>query len=99
MTNADQKWGPFPLILAGAALAMLTIFFVDGEWGAFALGAVLMVAAALRFAGYGGLMAIRTRKTDMVVYGGFGAGLVAVGMFLEYGSVLKPAVLQLLGGG
>ncbi|MFI6293214.1 DUF3017 domain-containing protein [Nonomuraea sp. NPDC050790] len=98
MTNDDQKWGPFPLILAGAALAMLTIFFVDGEWGAFALGAVLLVAAALRFAGYGGLMAVRTKRTDMVIYGGFGVGLVAVGMFLEFGSVLKPAVLQLLGG-
>ncbi|WP_084961620.1 DUF3017 domain-containing protein [Thermoactinospora rubra] len=95
MTN-DERWGPYPLILAGAALAMLSIFWVDVEWGAFALGSVLLVAAALRFAGYGGLLAPRKPRTDIATLGGFGLGLVAVALFLEYPE-LKERLLGLFG--
>jgi hypothetical protein len=95
-SDRDLAWGPFPLIAAGAAVAVLGILFADAEWGAFALGGVLLVAGALRFADYGGLLAIRSRMTDVGLYAGFGLGLVAVAMFLEFGSILKPALLGLL---
>ncbi|WP_327087556.1 DUF3017 domain-containing protein [Nonomuraea sp. NBC_01738] len=97
MTN-DETWGPFPLVIAGAALAVLAMIFINVHWGAFALGAVLLVGGALRFAGYGGQLAIRGKHTDMIIYAIMGIGLVGVAMFLEYGDVLKPAVLRLLGG-
>ncbi|MEV0581716.1 DUF3017 domain-containing protein [Nonomuraea sp. NPDC050310] len=96
--TSDETWGPYPLVTAGAGVALLGIFFVDAEWGAFALGSVLLVAAALRFAGYGGQLAVRSRRADMIVTSLLGAGLVGVALFMEFGHVLKPALLKLLGG-
>ncbi|NUT42082.1 MAG: DUF3017 domain-containing protein [Thermoactinospora sp.] len=95
--TSDETWGPYPLILAGAVLGVLGIFWFDPEWGAFALGSVLLVAAALRFAGYGGQLAVRSRRTDMIVLGLMGSGLVTASLFMEFGDVLKPMVLDLFG--
>jgi hypothetical protein len=93
--TSDETWGPYPLILAGAALAVLAIFLFDAEWGAFALGSVMLVGSALRFAGYGGQLAVRSRRTDMIVLALMGLGLVASALFLEFGDYLKPMVLDL----
>lgn len=95
--TSDEGWGPYPLVAAGALLAALAIFFVSAAWGAFALGAVLLVAAALRFAGYGGELAVRSRRADVTTLGLFGAGLVVVALFIEFGYVLKPTLLRLFG--
>ncbi|MEU6996914.1 DUF3017 domain-containing protein [Nonomuraea sp. NPDC046570] len=78
------SWGPYPLILAGAALAVLGIFLIDLEWGGFTLGAVLMVGGALRFAGYGGQLAVRNEKIDAITLAVFGFALVITAMFLQY---------------
>ena len=46
------------------------------RWGGFAVGAVLMLGAALRFAGYGGPLAVRSRTTDVITLGLSGFVLV-----------------------
>jgi hypothetical protein len=89
-----ESWGPYPLILAGAVVGVLAIFFVDPRWGGFALGGVVMVAAALRFAGYGGALAVRSRKTDVTTLAVFGFVVVLTSLLLE-NDRLKALILPL----
>ncbi|MFD1931500.1 DUF3017 domain-containing protein [Nonomuraea mangrovi] len=93
---SDEGWGPYPLILAGAAVGLLALFLVDAEWGGFALGAVLLVGAAVRFAGYGGALAVRVKSVDVWTMGVLGAALVVTALFLEYPE-LKAQLLVLFG--
>ncbi|NUS02554.1 MAG: DUF3017 domain-containing protein [Nonomuraea sp.] len=76
---------------------MLVILLVDPRWGGFALGAVLMVAAALRFAGYDGQLAVRSRKTDVVTLIAFGFMLALTSLAL-YNNAFKDWLLSLLAG-
>ncbi|WP_176993083.1 DUF3017 domain-containing protein [Nonomuraea jiangxiensis] len=92
-----ESWGPYPLILAGAVIGVLVTFVVDPRWGGFTLGAVIMVAAALRFAGYGGAMAVRSKVSDVITLAGFGFVLVLTSLLL-YNNELKALILSLLGG-
>jgi drug/metabolite transporter (DMT)-like permease len=92
-TNGES-WGPYPLIFVGAVVGVALIFLVDPRWGGFALGAAVMVAAALRFAGYGGL-AVRSKKTDVITLGLFGFFLVLTSLILENDD-LKRMILSLL---
>jgi Protein of unknown function (DUF3017) len=89
-----ESWGPYPLILAGAALGVLAIFVVDSRWGGFALGAAVMVAAALRFAGYAGQLAVRSKRTDVVTLAVFGFVLVLTSLLLG-DNELKALILSL----
>lgn len=93
---SDEGWGPYPLILAGAAVGMLALFLVDAEWGGFALGAILLVGAAVRFAGYGGALAVRAKSIDVWTMAVLGAALVVTALFLEY-PALKTQLLALFG--
>ncbi|MBE1565554.1 DUF3017 domain-containing protein [Nonomuraea africana] len=96
MSPSGERWGPYPLVLAGAALGVLAIFLVDTEWGGFALGAVFLVAAAVRFAGYGGALAVRAKNIDVPTLAVLGAALVVTALFLEYPD-LKARLLALFG--
>ncbi|MEU8359163.1 DUF3017 domain-containing protein [Nonomuraea sp. NPDC048882] len=89
-----ESWGPYPLILAGAAVGVLVIFVANPRWGGFALGAVIMVAAALRFAGYGGQLALRSRKVDVITLSVFGFVLVLTSLLL-YNNELKALIQSL----
>ncbi|MFC4115660.1 DUF3017 domain-containing protein [Nonomuraea zeae] len=89
-----ESWGPYPLILAGAVVGVLVILFVDPRWGGFALGAAIMVAAALRFAGYGGQLSVRSKRTDIITLAGFGFVLVLTSLLLD-NSELKALLLSL----
>ncbi|MEU6716202.1 DUF3017 domain-containing protein [Nonomuraea sp. NPDC046802] len=89
-----ETWGPYPLILAGAVASLLVIFFVDPRWGGFAMGAFIMIAAALRFAGYGGQLSIRSKKVDVITLAGFGFVLVLTSLLL-YNNELKALILSL----
>ncbi|QYC38625.1 hypothetical protein Nocox_04990 [Nonomuraea coxensis DSM 45129] len=89
-----ESWGPYPLILAGAAVGVSVAFLVDPRWGGFALGAVIMVAAALRFAGYAGQLAIRSRSTDVTTLAVFGFVLVLTSLLLD-DDQLKAMILSL----
>ncbi len=91
------SWGPYPLILAGAAVGVGLIFLVDVRWGGFALGAVLMIGAALRFAGYGGPLAVRSRSVDVTTLGLSGFVLVLSSLLL-YNNELKAVIQSLFGG-
>jgi hypothetical protein len=92
-----ERWGPFPLVVAGAVATVLVILFVDPRWGGFALGAVLMVAAALRFAGYDGQLAVRSKKIDVITLTAFGFVLALTSLAL-YNNAFKAWLVSLLGG-
>ncbi|WP_327585622.1 DUF3017 domain-containing protein [Nonomuraea sp. NBC_00507] len=89
-----ESWGPYPLILAGAAVGVVAIFLMDPRWGGFALGAVVMVAAALRFAGYGGQLSVRSKATDVTTLAAFGFVLVLTSLLLD-NNELKAFILSL----
>jgi hypothetical protein len=92
-----ESWGPYPLILAGAAIGLLATFLANPRWGGFTVGAVVMVAAALRFAGYAGHLAVRSKRTDVITLAVFGFVLVLTSLLL-YNNELKALILSLLAG-
>ncbi|MEV0350400.1 DUF3017 domain-containing protein [Nonomuraea sp. NPDC050680] len=94
MSRSGESWGPYPLVLAGAVVGVALIFLVDPRWGGFVLGAAVMVAAALRFAGYGGL-AVRSKRTDVITLGVFGFVLVLTSLILA-NDELKGMIMSLL---
>ncbi|GAA3137530.1 hypothetical protein GCM10017600_53820 [Streptosporangium carneum] len=80
---ADDRWGPYPLVLVGAVLAVTFAVLVDPEWGGFSLGAVMTLGALLRLTG-GGRLAVRRRTTDTLTLALFGAALMAASLVLQY---------------
>ncbi|GAB2915553.1 DUF3017 domain-containing protein [Nonomuraea fastidiosa] len=96
MSNGTERetWGPYPLILVGAAAGVLTMFMADPRWGGFVLGAVIMIAGALRFAGYGGQLAIRSKKVDVITMSVSGFVLVLTSLLLG-NNELKAIILSL----
>ncbi|WP_433437559.1 DUF3017 domain-containing protein [Nonomuraea sp. CA-141351] len=89
-----ESWGPYPLILAGAVVGVLVILLADLRWGGFVLGGVIMMAAALRFAGYGGQLSVRSQRVDVITLAGFGFVLVLTSLLL-YNNELKALILSL----
>ncbi|NBE92800.1 MULTISPECIES: DUF3017 domain-containing protein [Nonomuraea] len=92
-----ESWGPYPLILVGAVVGVLVTYLVDPRWGGFTMGAVIMVAAALRFAGYDGQLSVRSKRTDVITLSVFGFVLVLTSLLL-YNNELKALILSLLAG-
>ncbi|GAA4226262.1 hypothetical protein GCM10023075_26280 [Streptosporangium album] len=78
-----ERWGPYPLVLVGAVLAVTFGVLLDPEWGGFSLGAVMALGAVFRLAG-GGLLAVRAKATDTLTLGAFGVALMAGSLVLEY---------------
>ncbi|MGI5269093.1 DUF3017 domain-containing protein [Nonomuraea sp. CA-218870] len=89
-----EGWGPYPLILAGAAVAVGLVFLMDPRWGGFALGGVIMVGAALRFSGFGGPLAVRGRRADAIILGLGGFMLVLTSLLL-YNQAAKALIESL----
>ncbi|MER7501114.1 DUF3017 domain-containing protein [Nonomuraea pusilla] len=89
-----ESWGPYPLILAGAVVGVLVMILLDPRWGGFALGGLVMVAAALRFSAYGGQLAVRSKKTDVTTLVVFGFVLVLISLLLD-NNELKALILSL----
>ncbi|MBB2909573.1 hypothetical protein FHS43_000819 [Streptosporangium becharense] len=79
----DGRWGPYPLVLAGAVLAVAYAVLLDPYWGAFALGAVLTLGALARLTG-GGRLAVRRTATDTITLAVLGIALMAAAIVLEY---------------
>ncbi|WP_113703179.1 DUF3017 domain-containing protein [Nonomuraea lactucae] len=94
MSRSGESWGPYPLILAGAVVAVAVTMLVNLRWGGFALGGVVMVGAALRFAGYGGQLAVRSKRTDVITLAGFGFVLVLTSLLLG-NNELKAFIMSL----
>lgn len=83
VSAAGERWGPYPLILAGAVLAVASAVLFDPEWGGFSLGAVMVLGAVLRPSG-GGRLAVRRGTTDTLTLALFGAALMAGSLLLQY---------------
>jgi hypothetical protein len=82
--TTDDRWGPYPLVLAGAVLSVACAVLVHVYWGGFALGAVLTLGALARLIGAGGRLAVRQRATDVVTLGLLGVALMAGALILEF---------------
>ncbi|GIH89560.1 DUF3017 domain-containing protein [Planobispora siamensis] len=87
MSTTEERWGPYPLILVGAVLAVAYAALVAPYWGAFALGAVIALGAVVRLAG-GGRLAVRKKATDVVTLGGLGLALMAGALVLQYSDLM-----------
>lgn len=78
----------FALVASVAALGMIRVAMSHWREGATLLGGSLLLAAAIRmFASpeKAGLLAIRSRVVDAVLYGGFGLLIVAVAVTIKGG--------------
>ncbi|MEV7005642.1 DUF3017 domain-containing protein [Streptosporangium sp. NPDC051022] len=80
---ADDRWGPYPLVLVGAVLAVTFAVLFDPEWGGFSLGVVMAAGALLRLAG-GGRLAVRRKTTDTITLALFGVALMVGSLLLQY---------------
>ncbi|MFJ2031463.1 DUF3017 domain-containing protein [Streptosporangium sp. NPDC087985] len=83
MSTTQERWGPYPVVLVGAVLAVTFGVLLDPEWGGFTLGVVMTLGAMFRLAG-GGLLTVRTRTTDTATLAAFGVALAAGSLVLEY---------------
>lgn len=79
---------PFGLILAMVAVAMVRIFQYHWREGAVLIAAALLIAALLRSVlsdEQAGLMAIRSRRIDVLFYTGFGLMILFVALTITGG--------------
>ncbi|MFI9385074.1 DUF3017 domain-containing protein [Kutzneria sp. NPDC052558] len=80
-TEEIGRHAPFVLVLAIAAAGILLIFLYHWRIGSGLIGGSLLFAAALRLLlpeKQLGLIALRRRFTDVLLYGGFGVLIVLV---------------------
>ncbi|GIH74317.1 DUF3017 domain-containing protein [Planobispora longispora] len=85
MNRTDNRWGPYPLVLAGAVLAVAYAALAPEPnlyWGGFGLGALIALGALIRLIGGGGRLAVRKKATDVVTLGLFGVALMAASVLL-----------------
>jgi Protein of unknown function (DUF3017) len=84
---------PFALVLAVVAVGFGAIFAYHWRWGSGLIGCALLLAAGLRMVLTDrqiGLLAIRSRVVDMLLYGGFGLLVLAIALTIT-GGLLAPA--------
>nr|WP_257003158.1 DUF3017 domain-containing protein [Streptomyces sp. Alain-F2R5] len=79
------------LVGLGLLLTALDVF----RWGTFLIGAALLVGAALRWAMSGvGMLAVRSRFTDIATYGVLGLTIALLALMVQPKPVLKLPFLQ-----
>ncbi|MDN3252279.1 DUF3017 domain-containing protein [Streptomyces sp. MA25(2023)] len=79
------------LVGLGLLLTALDVF----RWGTFLIGAALLVGAALRWAMSGvGMLAVRSRFTDIATYGVLGLTIALLALMVQPEPVLKLPFLQ-----
>lgn len=84
---------PFALVLAVVAVGFVAIFLYHWRWGSGLIGCALLLAAGLRLVladRQAGLLAIRSRWVDMLLYGGFGLLVLTIVLTIT-GGLLAPA--------
>jgi hypothetical protein len=73
-------WGPYLLVVVGAAVGLGVVGFGGAPWvGGVVMGATLLVGSAVRLVlseERAGALAVRTKKTDVVVLAVLGLALV-----------------------
>ncbi|MCZ9354422.1 DUF3017 domain-containing protein [Streptomyces mutabilis] len=79
------------LVGLGLLLTALDVF----RWGTFLIGAALLVGAALRWAMSGvGMLAVRSRFTDIATYGVLGLTIALLALMVQPKPVLNLPFLQ-----
>jgi hypothetical protein len=79
------------LVGLGLLLTALDVF----RWGTFLIGAALLVGAALRWAMPGvGMLAVRSRFTDIATYGVLGLTIALLALMVQPNPVLELPFLQ-----
>jgi hypothetical protein len=77
-TKLRDQW-PFAIVLLIVAAGLVQVVLYHWRWGTTLIGVALVVAAVLRFLlpdGRAGLLAVRKRRVDMLLYGGFGLMII-----------------------
>lgn len=77
-TKLRDQW-PFAIVLLIVAVGLVRIVMYHWRQGTTLIGIALVVAAVLRLLlpdGRAGLLAVRKRRVDMLLYGGFGLMIV-----------------------
>jgi len=80
-TGEIGRYAPFALVMAVAAAGVVLVFLYHWRIGSGLIGGSLLVAAGLRVLlpeKQLGLIALRRRFTDVLLYGGFGVLIVLV---------------------
>jgi hypothetical protein len=81
-TRIRDQW-PFAAVLLIVAVGLLRIVLYHWRDGTTLIGAGLMVAAVLRMLlpdARAGLLAVRKRRVDIVLYGGFGLMIIYISL-------------------
>jgi hypothetical protein len=81
-TKLRDQW-PFAVVLLIVAIGLVRIVMYHWRQGTTLIGVALVVAAVLRLLlpdTRAGLLAIRKRRVDMLLYGGFGLMIVYISL-------------------
>jgi uncharacterized membrane protein YvlD (DUF360 family) len=79
---------PFALVIAVTVLGLVRIWEYYWRQGAVLIGGAMLIAAVLRMllsTEQAGLLALRSRPVDVLLYGGFGVVVVGVAVTITGG--------------
>ncbi|MEU7044311.1 DUF3017 domain-containing protein [Streptomyces varsoviensis] len=89
-----RQW-PLLSVLGGTGLGLLIVSFDAFRAGTIIIGLALIAGAALRWALPSvGMLAVRSRFTDIVIYGALGAAIVLLAMMAQPHPWLKIPFLE-----
>ncbi|MFI0818733.1 DUF3017 domain-containing protein [Streptomyces sp. NPDC021098] len=89
-----RQW-PFLAVVGGVALGLLIVALDGFRLGTALIGLSLLAGAALRWAlPEVGMLAVRSRFTDLVTYGGLGAVIVLLSLMVQPNPWIKLPFLQ-----
>ncbi len=92
--SAARQW-PFLAVVGGVALGLLIVALDGFRLGTALIGLSLLAGAALRWAlPEVGMLAVRSRFTDLLTYGGLGAVIVLLSLMVQPNPWIKLPFLQ-----
>ncbi len=86
--NGSRAQLPFAAVMLIVVLGLVRIVMYHWRQGTVLIGVALLVAAVLRIVlsdQRAGLLAVRTRKVDFLLYGGFGGMIMFVALTITGG--------------
>ncbi|MGR3936364.1 DUF3017 domain-containing protein [Streptomyces sp. BRA346] len=92
--SAARQW-PFLAVVGGVALGLLIVALDGYRLGTALIGLSLLAGAALRWAlPEVGMLAVRSRFTDLLTYGGLGAVILLLSLMVQPNPWIKLPFLQ-----
>ncbi|MFI0779984.1 DUF3017 domain-containing protein [Streptomyces sp. NPDC021212] len=89
-----RQW-PFLAVVGGVALGLLIVSLDGFRLGTALIGLSLLAGAALRWAlPEVGMLAVRSRFTDLLTYGGLGAVILLLSLMVQPDPLIKLPFLQ-----